>query len=185
MNPRRLLSDCLPRWVVTGAVLLFNGCQPCPASDAAGVTEPGPVTPALSRPQTLYLTWAASPSPGVTGYRLYSFTAGNARVGAQTNAVELGNVTHQALTDWPRAKWFFAVTARVGELGESELSELAEWPPESWALSNRVVTVFSSTATAESLAGPWLTNTAVLWQATNPPGMKFWQTGLSITVTNF
>jgi hypothetical protein len=60
------------------------------------------------------------------------------------------------------------------------------WPPASWAVTNCVVTVTAANASAASLDGPWATNTAILFCATNPPGMQFWrQAGLSITLTNF
>ena len=181
MTPHRLLSGLFPRWLsLASAVLFLPGRAPCPAQPAP------PAPPLLLRPQTLRLTWQPSPSAGVTGYRLYSYTAGNFRVSAQTNTLDVDNVTNLVLTNWPRAKWFFAVTALAGDAGESDQSDLAEWPPLGWPPTNHVVTVLAATAAAASLDGPWVTNTAILFQATNPPGMQFWrQAGLSITIMNF
>ena len=181
MTPARLLFG-LPRCLIASALLFLHGCHPCPARDGAGVTMPGPVTPAPSpflKPRTVHVNWHEV--EGATRYTLYAWTNEVQAVvydGPETNCV----VTNLAR----RVTWNFAVTATDTNGAESEMSAPVSWPVPSPPITNHVVTVSAATATAASPDGPWVTNSAILFQATNPPGMGFWrQAGLSIAITNF
>ena len=77
----------------------------------------------VARGQRVTLAWDASPSAGVTGYRLYYGT--NSRsYGFVTNS---GLVLTQAVTLPHPGRWFFAATAYAGNGLESVFSDELEW----------------------------------------------------------
>jgi len=168
-----------PRWLfIASAVLFLHGCHPCPAQPLPPAFVP--ITNRFAAPFSLTLFWDASPSPQVTGYGVSWWTNGGS-----TNFFYCGNITNTVITNLARrVVWYFAAQAFDLSSNASQLSNVVFWPPP--PLTNLVVTVQASTASADSLAGPWQTNTAILICLTNPPGSHFWrQAGLSITSTNF
>ena len=175
MNPARLLSGLFARWLsLASAVLFLHGCDYAPA-------QLPPLLPSRVR-HTNWFSVVATDAAGAT---------------AESNRRE--STAAPAFLEWlpaespaPITNYALRIT-RTNADGRSFTRTLnlgtntvAVWPPPSWQLTNCVVTVCTATATAASLAGPWETNNAILFCATNPPGMQFFrQVGLSITITNF
>ena len=73
--------------------------------------------------QSVKLTWDASPSSGVAGYRIYYGT--NSR--AYSCELNAGCVQTQCVTLPRRGRWFFAVTAYDTNAVESELSNEVQY----------------------------------------------------------
>jgi len=78
---------------------------------------------AAMQAQAVTLTWEASPSPGVTGYRLYYGT--NSRSYSFVTNTSL--VRTQTVVLPHTGRWFFAATAHDVNGMESEFSNEVEW----------------------------------------------------------
>ena len=174
MNPARLLSEVFPRWLsLASAVLFLRGCDYAPAQ------LPSPL-PSLVR-RTNWFSVIATDATGQSAQSNARSSDGPAFL-EWTPAESPAGITNYAIliTRTNADGLIFKRTLNVGT------HTAAVWPPPSWQLTNCVVTCLAATATALSLDGPWVTNTVMLFCATNPPGMKFFrQCGLSITITNF
>ena len=82
---------------------------PPPASSTTPPPSSGSTLPAAT------LTWTASTSSTVTGYRIYYGTTS----GTYTNHIDVGNITQYAIQTLPAGTYYFAVTAYDASGGES------------------------------------------------------------------
>jgi hypothetical protein len=118
----------------------------------APAAPPAPATAAIT------LAWDRSPSPDVTGYRIYYGVAS----GTYTNTVTVGNTTNASLSGLlVGQRYYFAATA-FNDDGESLFSNEVTGQ----AGYDRIVTITSRRAVSPT--GPW-TNAAIVWRATNSP----------------
>ena len=122
----------------------------------------------LAHAESVLLTWDASPSPGVGGYRIYYGTSSQV-YGFATNA---GPVLTQLLVLPHPGRWFFAATAVDTNGMESAFSNEAQWeskpmPPvmqgESWVRLTPVIAHSTNLVDWVALAGAptWLPATNV------------------------
>ena len=117
----------------------------------------------LGYAESVLLTWNASPSPGVGGYRIYYGTSSQI-YGFVTNA---GPVLTQLVVLPHSGRWFFAATAVDTNGMESGFSNEAQWeskpaPPvmrgESWVRLTPVIARSTNLVNWESVVGAsaWL-----------------------------
>jgi hypothetical protein len=162
-----------PRRLATGAVFFILAI-------AGGQLLP-PALPNLP-PRTRAAKVGWEPVTNAASYTVYFWTNGGAENSIATNATEL-IVSNLA----GRVVWNFDVTATDTNSVESDRSNVRQWPVASPALSNLVLTVTMACRESDSVAGPWVTNQAVIYCETNPAAAShYWQTvGISISATNF
>ena len=94
------------------------------SSCGAVSTSPPPPAPTPSPVPSVTLTWDASPSTNVTGYRIYY----GAATGDYTVVKDVGNVLTAVLTNIPTTKIFIAATAYDAVGDESDFSNEVTWP---------------------------------------------------------
>lgn len=152
--------------IITACVLFLIGCG-APAS-RHGELLPRAISPPASAP-VLSFAWDASPSPEVTGYKLYYGSAS----GTYTNALNVGNQLAGSITN-PPATVFVAATAYDASGSESDFSN--EVRASLLTASNRLVTL---TVLSNSVlnGNGWVRDAR--WPSvtlTNPPGPAgFWK----------
>lgn len=131
---------------------------------------------------TVTLAWDPSPSPGVTGYKLWQ--GGSSRV--YTNSTALGSVLAYTVQNVVSGKnYFFAVTAYGSSGGESDFSnEVVYQVPASYTVDASVNPVGGGTVTGDT--GTWFTGKAVNLTAVPSTGYSFknWTEGTVTVSTN-
>lgn len=115
------------------------------------------------------LVWNPSPSPDVSGYRIYQ----GSQSGTYTSQVDVGNVTtyQPPGVDWSKSQ-FFAVQAYTTSGLTSALTPEAEWVPSVTALTS-----LTSNAGNPLLMGRPVTWTAIGSNNLGPVHFQFWLFG--------
>lgn len=173
--------------------LLFAGCAaPRPAFLPAG-PPPLPPRPAVRRAAvvangatvtnlpTVTLAWDASTDPTVTGYRVYSGASSR----SYTNMLDVGMATTASVSNLIAGQtYYFAATTYNAAALESAYSVEVSWSAGATIVTN-VVTITSQVLTAGSPGGPWTgAGNPVVTVLTNPPGIAYFQTSMTIGQTN-
>jgi len=113
---------------------------------------------ALCSAQSVRLTWSASPSPGVTVYRIYYGT----NSGVYPFVTNCGLVLTQTVMLPHRGRWFFAATSGDDDGFESDFSNEVVWeakpaPPamhgETWVRLSPVIECSTNLADWQSVVG--------------------------------
>ena len=114
--------------------------------------------PAMSRADSVRLSWDVSPSTNVVGYRIYCGTNSQ----CYSIVITVGLVQTQLVALPQRGRWFFAATAMDADGVESDFSnevqyELKPAPPvmhgKTWVRLTPVIQRSTNLVTWESVAG--------------------------------